>query len=136
PAPRSGVPGARGPGVPVVLEPGPRGHGPGLAPAADGFGPDRARMAAMAGQGPLVLTANRQVKRLSLADFPVPVEAVDRIKIPGSFSVRSPQHRRDLAASMRNRLAGREIEGPRRAADWDDERPDGPAGPQEGAGAR
>ena len=69
-------------------------------------------MAAMAGQG-LVLTAGRQVKRLSLADFPVPVEAVDRIRIPGSFSVRSPQHRRDLAATMRNRLAGREIAGPR-----------------------
>jgi ATP-dependent RNA helicase HelY len=79
-------------------------------------------MAAMAGQGPLVLTANRQVKRLSLADFPVPVEAVDRIKIPGSFSVRSPQHRRDLAATMRNRLAGREIAGPQRASDWDDNR--------------
>jgi ATP-dependent RNA helicase HelY len=131
------VPGGRRAGMAVVLEPGPRGHGPGLAPAADGFGPDRARMAAMAGQGPLVLTANRQVKRLSLADFPVPVEAVDRIKIPGSFSVRSPQHRRDLAASMRNRLAGREISGPRRAADW--EAPPGggqPANQQEVASLR
>ena len=125
------VPGGRRAGMAVVLEPGPRGHGPNLSPAspaAGGFGGDRARMAAMAGQGPLVLTANRQVKRLSLADFPVPVEAVDRIKIPGSFSVRSPQHRRDLAATMRNRLAGREIAGPRRVADWDDDRP-GPAGP-------
>jgi ATP-dependent RNA helicase HelY len=118
------VPGGRRAGMAVVLEPGPRGsngpggHGPNLAPATGGFG-DGARLAAMAGQGPLVLTANRQVKRLSLADFPVPVEAVDRIKIPGSFSVRSPQHRRDLAASMRNRLAGREIAGPQRAADWD-----------------
>ena len=119
------VPGGRRAGMAVVLEPGPRGQhgaagqGPNLAPGGGGFGADRARMAAMAGQGPLVLTANRQVKRLSLADFPVPVEAVDRIKIPGSFSVRSPQHRRDLAATMRNRLAGREIAGPRRAADWD-----------------
>jgi ATP-dependent RNA helicase HelY len=67
-----------------------------------------------------VLTANRQVKRLSLADFPVPVEAVDRIRIPASFSVRSPQHRRDLAASVRNRLAGRDIAGPQRVADWND----------------
>src|SRR6202012_3848392 len=131
------VPGGRRAGMAVVLEPGPRGHGPNLAPAspaAGGCGGDRARMAAMAGQGPLVLTANRQVKRLSLADFPVPVEAVDRIKIPGSFSVRSPQHRRDLAASMRNRLAGREISGPRRAADW--EAPPGGGQPphqQEGA---
>jgi ATP-dependent RNA helicase HelY len=93
-------------------------------------------MAAMAGQGPLVLTANRQVKRLSLADFPVPVEAVDRIKIPGSFSVRSPQHRRDLAATMRNRLAGREIEGPRRAADWNDDRPGAAASQHEIASLR
>src|SRR6202012_2840397 len=130
------VPGGGRAGMAVVLEPGPRGHGPGLAPAADGFGPDRARMAAMAGQGPLVLTGTRQVKRLSLADFPVPVEAVDRIKIPGSFSVRSPQHRRDLAASMRNRLAGREVEGPRRAAGWDDHRAGAATGQQEIASLR
>jgi ATP-dependent RNA helicase HelY len=91
---------------------------------AEPYGPgrsaDASRMAAMTGHGPLVLTANRQVKRLSLADFPVPVEAVDRIRIPASFSVRSPQHRRDLAASVRNRLAGREVAGPQRVADWND----------------
>jgi ATP-dependent RNA helicase HelY len=55
---------------------------------------------------PLVLTANRQVKRLSAADFPVPVEAIERVRIPASFSVRSANHRRDLAATVRNRLAG------------------------------
>ena len=123
----SGSPAAAGPEWPWSWSPGPRGHGPNLAPAspaAGGFGGDRARMAAMAGQGPLVLTANRQVKRLSLADFPVPVETVDRIRIPGSFSVRSPQHRRDLATTMRNRIepAGT-WPAPRRAADWDDDRP-------------
>jgi ATP-dependent RNA helicase HelY len=52
-----------------------------------------------------VLTEGRQVKRLSAADFPVPAEVIDKIRIPGSFSPRSPQHRKDLAASMRNRLA-------------------------------
>src|ERR1700761_4824818 len=134
------VPGGRRAGMAVVLEPGPRGHRPGLAPASQapgGFGADRARMAAMAGQGPLVLTANRQVKRLSLADFPVPVEAGDRIRIPGSFSVRSPQHRRDLAATMRNRLAGREISGPRRAAGWEAPPAGGqPGSPQEIASLR
>jgi ATP-dependent RNA helicase HelY len=130
------IPGGRRAGMAVVLEPGPRGHGANLAPATGGFGGDRARMAAMAGQGPLVLTANRQVKRLSLADFPVPVEAVDRIKIPGSFSVRSPQHRRDLAATMRNRLDGRDIGGPRRAADWDDDRSAQTEGQQEVAALR
>ena len=103
--------------------PAPRGRGgPNLAPPANGFAGETSRMAAMAGHGPLVLTANRQVKRLSLADFPVPVEAVDRIRIPASFSVRSPQHRRDLAATVRNRLADRDIGGPQRAADWDDDR--------------
>jgi ATP-dependent RNA helicase HelY len=55
---------------------------------------------------PLVLTANRQVKRLSAADFPVPVEAIERVRIPASFSVRSANHRRDMAATVRNRLAG------------------------------
>ncbi len=61
------------------------------------------------GPGPLVLTANRQVKRLSMADFPVPVEPIERIRIPSWFSARSPQHRRDLAATVRNKLAGRDL---------------------------
>ena len=116
------VPAGRRPGLAVVLD-------PGLAAGARG----RARTTAHDGNAPLplVLTIGRQVKRLSLADFPVPVEAVDRIRIPTSFSVRSPQHRRDLAASVRNRLAGRDVAGPQRVADWNggaDDRP-GPAGP-------
>ena len=97
-----------------------RGDGRAQGTRGSGHSPEAARLAALAGHGPLVLTANRQVKRLSLADFPVPVEAVDRIRIPASFSVRSPQHRRDLAASVRNRLAGRDIAGPQRVADWND----------------
>ena len=40
-----------------------------------------------------------------MADFPVPAEVIGKIRIPGSFSPRSPQHRKDLAATMRNRLA-------------------------------
>jgi ATP-dependent RNA helicase HelY len=124
------VPGGRRAGMAVVLEPGPgSGRTPDARNGRDGRpqdshgherAPDAARLATLAGHGPLVLTANRQVKRLSLADFPVPVEAVDRIRIPASFSVRSPQHRRDLATSMRNRLAGRDIAGPQRVADWND----------------
>ncbi|HEY3688042.1 MAG TPA: DEAD/DEAH box helicase [Streptosporangiaceae bacterium] len=54
---------------------------------------------------PLVLTIGRQVKRLSLIDFPSPVEPVARVRIPNSFSARSPQHRRDLASTLRNKLA-------------------------------
>ena len=49
-----------------------------------------------------MLTEGRQVKRLAVADFPVPAEVIGKIRIPGSFSPRSPQHRKDLAATMRN----------------------------------
>jgi ATP-dependent RNA helicase HelY len=63
---------------------------------------------------PLVLTANRQVRRLSVADFPVPVAAIERVRIPASFSVRSANHRRDLAATVRNRLAGADLRKPSR----------------------
>jgi ATP-dependent RNA helicase HelY len=61
-----------------------------------------------------VLTSGRQVKRLSPADFPDPVSAIERIRIPASFSVRSANHRRDLAATVRNKLAGRDLAAPRR----------------------
>ena len=61
-----------------------------------------------------MLTIGRQVKRLSPADFPTPVSPIDRLRIPNSFSARSPQHRRDLAASLRNKLAGRDIPRPGR----------------------
>ena len=42
------------------------------------------------GPRPLVLTAERQVKRLASIDFPVPVEALERMRIPKSFNPRSP----------------------------------------------
>ncbi|WP_438315710.1 DEAD/DEAH box helicase [Streptomyces sp. HUAS TT3] len=53
------------------------------------------------GPRPLVLTAERQVKRLASIDFPVPVEAIDRMRIPRNFNARSPQSRRDLASQLR-----------------------------------
>jgi ATP-dependent RNA helicase HelY len=86
------VPAGRRPGIALVLE----------SPAADP-------------PTPLVLTENRQVKRLSLADFPVPVTAIDRVRIPNWFSPRSANHRRDLASTMRNKLAGHDLSKPRRA---------------------
>jgi ATP-dependent RNA helicase HelY len=73
-------------------------------PADEQFGPRAARS-----DGPLVLTFNHQVKHLSAADFPVPVEPVDHVKIPSWFSARSPKHRRDLAATLRNKLAGHDL---------------------------
>ncbi|MFI8932017.1 DEAD/DEAH box helicase [Streptomyces sp. NPDC053474] len=55
------------------------------------------------GPRPLVLTAERQVKRLAVMDFPVPVEPVERMRIPKSFNARSPQSRRDLASALRTK---------------------------------
>jgi len=104
---------------------GPGGGGPGATRAAgNGRG-----VPEFTGPGPLVLTEGRQVKRLAVADFPVPAEVIDKIRIPGSFSPRSPQHRRDLAATMRNRLASRPAGAgparrPVRAAEWEQGTPD------------
>jgi ATP-dependent RNA helicase HelY len=86
------VPGGRQAGLAIVLQPGGGGSGDGRPL-------------------PLVLTANRQVKRLSIADFPDPVSPIERIKIPPSFSPRSPAARRDLVSTARNKLAGRELPG-------------------------
>jgi ATP-dependent RNA helicase HelY len=112
------VPGGRRAGLAVVLQPGlhqARGTSAGRGPAGrDGPGhrapADRGADSGNgrpAGPGPLVLTEGRQVKRLAIADFPVPPEVIDKIRIPNWFSPRSPEHRKDLAATMRNRLAGR-----------------------------
>jgi len=102
------VPGGRRAGIAVVLQPGLHsarraqpGGGRGRARGGNGW---HAEGNGQAGPGPLVLTEGRQVKRLALTDFPVPAEVIDKIRIPASFSPRSPQHRRDLAATMRNRL--------------------------------
>jgi ATP-dependent RNA helicase HelY len=133
------VPGGRRAGLAVVLQPGlhpargaDSGHGrggnqgaPGHDRAGHGRGDFGRAPADFSGPGPLVLTEGRQVKRLAVADFPVPAEVVGKIRIPGSFSPRSPQHRKDLAATMRNRLASRDLDGPpgarrpMRAADWE-----------------
>ncbi|MEV8536445.1 DEAD/DEAH box helicase [Streptomyces sp. NPDC051211] len=55
------------------------------------------------GPRPLVLTAERQVKRLAGIDFPVPVEPIERMRIPKTFNPRSPQSRRDLASALRTK---------------------------------
>jgi ATP-dependent RNA helicase HelY len=87
------VPSGRRAGLAVVLNP---------PPASDEFSPNRA-------DGPLVLTAGGQLKQLSAVDFPVPAEPVGRIRIPNSFSERSPKHRRDLVSSMRSKIASGEF---------------------------
>jgi ATP-dependent RNA helicase HelY len=88
------VPGGRRPGMAVVLAP----------PVSDASASAHA-------DGPLVLTASGQLKQLSSADFPVPAEPVERLRVPASFSARSPKHRRDLVSSMRNKLAARDFDG-------------------------
>jgi ATP-dependent RNA helicase HelY len=138
------VPGGRRAGLAVVLQPGlhsarkalpggPRGGNGNGRPGQDQPGLVRAAgnggVPEFTGPGPLVLTEGRQVKRLAVADFPVPAEVIDKIRIPGSFSPRSPQHRKDLAATMRNRLASRPAGAsagrrPVRAADWEHTAPE------------
>jgi ATP-dependent RNA helicase HelY len=103
------VPGGRRPGVAVVLDPGQAGLGRGGRPTGP-RAPAPARVPPDGGPLPLVLTANRQVKRLSVADFPEPAAVLDRVRIPAAFSARSPRHRRDLASTVRNKLAGRAAE--------------------------
>jgi ATP-dependent RNA helicase HelY len=107
------VPGGRRAGIALVLESPPAApHPPPTSPSLS-TGPLQARSADS--PGPLVLTVNRQVKRLSLADFPMPVTPIDRVRIPNGFSARSANHRRDLASTMRNKLAGRDLGKPQRA---------------------
>jgi ATP-dependent RNA helicase HelY len=88
------VPGGRRSGTAVVLE-----------PAASATSPQV-----------LLLTEHRQQRRLSATECPDPVTTVEKIKIPGRFNPRSPQHRKDLAATMRNKLAGATARQLRRTA--------------------
>jgi ATP-dependent RNA helicase HelY len=114
------IPGGRRSGIAVVLDPGlsaargkaARGKAGNGKAASGKASRDRGRpAAAMPGPAdgsplPLVLTAGRQVKRLSAADFPEPATVLDRVRIPAAFSARSPRARRDLASTVRNKLAG------------------------------
>jgi ATP-dependent RNA helicase HelY len=73
------------------------------------------------GPRPTVLTADRQVRRLSLTDFPVPIEPQGRMRLPRSFNPRNAQARRDLASALREKAPAESGGGPRR-------RSAGPAG--------
>lgn len=80
------VPSGRFSGIAVVIDPGNQ---------SDRDGPR-----------PYVLTADRHARRLSLVDFPTPVAAFHRIRIPKSFNGRNPQSRRDLATTLKNGTHG------------------------------
>ena len=75
------VPSGRRAGLAIVVD-------PGLDPTGD------AR--------PLVITEDRWAGRLSVADFPTPVESLGRVRLPKQVDLRSPRSRRDLAATLRN----------------------------------
>ena len=98
------VPAGKFSGLALVLD-------PGLPP--QGRGSHRPEF--QEGPRPVVLTAERQVKRLAMIDFPVPVEAVERLRIPKSFNPRSPQSRRDLASALRTKAGHLEPQRHRRA---------------------
>ncbi|WP_270888031.1 DEAD/DEAH box helicase [Pedococcus sp. 5OH_020] len=50
---------------------------------------------------PTVVTEDRQLRKLTLVDVPVPVEPLARVKVPQHFNAKSPKARRDLATSLR-----------------------------------
>jgi ATP-dependent RNA helicase HelY len=75
------VPSGRRSGLAIVVDPG-----------VDPMGEPR----------PLVVTEDRWAGRLSVADFPTPVEALGRVKLPKQVDLRSPKSRRDLASTLRN----------------------------------
>jgi ATP-dependent RNA helicase HelY len=55
---------------------------------------------------PYVVTARGQARRLAMVDFPTPVEAVTRVRVPKSFDGRNPAMRRDLTATLRSKTQG------------------------------
>jgi ATP-dependent RNA helicase HelY len=56
------------------------------------------------GPRPMVMTEERQIRRLSLSDFPVPPVVVGRMRIPKHFNPKEPASRRNLSAAFRSRL--------------------------------
>ena len=61
---------------------------------------------------PMVMTEERQLKRLSLDDFPTPPVVVGRMRIPKHFDPRQPASRRNLSAAFRSKLAEVDLSAP------------------------
>jgi ATP-dependent RNA helicase HelY len=108
------VPSGRRAGFAVVLDPGTAGG--------------------LEGPRPTILTADRQVRRLSVAELPEAVQPYGSVKVPRNFNPRNPTQRRDLASSLRNALSeGRRAAVPDEPS-WDDDTTGsdaatGPSGP-------
>ncbi|MFW3172381.1 DEAD/DEAH box helicase [Geodermatophilus sp. CPCC 206100] len=95
------VPSGRRQGLAVVLDPG---------------------VTDLAEPRPLVLTEDKWAGRLGAVDFPTPVTALARVRVPKNFNHRSPHARRDLAATLRtarveNDLGARRVKQRSAAAD-------------------
>jgi ATP-dependent RNA helicase HelY len=82
---------------------GPSGRRQGLAVVLDPGVTD------LADPRPLILTEDRWAGRLGSVDFPTPVTALARVKVPKHFNHRSPHARRDLAATLRNARVEHEL---------------------------
>ncbi|MBA2738655.1 MAG: DEAD/DEAH box helicase [Nocardioidaceae bacterium] len=88
----------------------PTGKFQGFAVVIDpGFSPE--------GPRPYVVTADRQARRLAIIDFPTPVVAVSRLRVPKNFNGRNPQMRRDIASALRTRTHDLTPPPPRQGAE-------------------
>ncbi|MDN5727848.1 MAG: RNA helicase, partial [Propionibacteriales bacterium] len=67
---------------------------------------DHGRAEDRADPRPQVMTEDRHVRRLSMIDFPTPVEPYGRVKIPKHFDARDAHSRRSLHAAFQSRLTG------------------------------
>ncbi|MGV8849918.1 MAG: DEAD/DEAH box helicase [Propionibacteriaceae bacterium] len=79
------------------------------------------RPTAPEGPAPLVMTENRQLKTLSLTDFPTPPIVVGRVRVPKHFDAHSAASRRNLASAFLTRLNEVDLPDPRRKPRADDE---------------
>ncbi len=81
----------------------PSGRRQGLAVVLD------AGITDLADPRPLVLTEDKWAGRLGAVDFPTPVTALARVRVPRNFNHRSPHARRDLASTLRNARVEHEL---------------------------
>jgi ATP-dependent RNA helicase HelY len=70
---------------------------------------------------PTVLTLDRQVRRLSVVDFPTPVDPLESIRIPKLFNPRSANSRRELANRLKETVGDLRVERPRKTPVGDDQ---------------
>ncbi|WOQ18427.1 DEAD/DEAH box helicase [Raineyella sp. W15-4] len=65
---------------------------------------DNAHVDPQQGPRPTVMTPDRQVRRLSLTDFPTLPQVAGKVRIPKHFQSRDASHRHSLGAALRQRL--------------------------------